>query len=57
MVAAARDNLGGVISVGQGNLIMNMAGKILQIKKLELALGSMATQAKEAPFLLPGQDG
>ncbi|HIJ70672.1 MAG TPA: hypothetical protein HPP87_04825 [Planctomycetes bacterium] len=54
MYDAVYDNLAGAISVGQGNLVLNMAGKVLQIKKLELQLGSMRKTVKDQAFELPG---
>ena len=56
MYDAVYDNLAGTISVGQGNLVLNMAGKVLQIKKLELQLGSMKRNIEDTAFSLPGQD-
>ena len=52
MVDAVYDNLAGAISVGQGNLVLNMAGKLIQIKKLELTLGSMKKRIDHVPFQL-----
>jgi len=48
------DSLAGAISVGQGNLILNMVGKVIQIKKLEMQLSAIKHHIESKPFVLPG---
>jgi hypothetical protein len=48
------DSLSGTITVGQGNLVMNGIGKVIQIKKLEMQFGAVKKVVESHPFALPG---
>ena len=50
---AVYDCCNGNISVGQGNLVLNAAGKLIQIKKIEFQ-GSIKKHSAITPFSLPG---
>jgi len=52
--ATIYDSLRGSISVGQGNMILNGLGKMIQIRKLEHQFGSAKRAITAQPFDLPG---
>lgn len=52
--ATLYDGLAGVITVGQGNMVLNGVGKIIQIRKLEHQFTASRRAVEVQPFALPG---